>query len=162
MLDADDLAPVLEQFKQHIISKNVASDIADKLCASLQASLVGKKTGSFQSTITLLFVSIYLHFRSHVCLAFSCPHETAPRGVSSLIRLAGVRATVRTALEEALVRVLTPKKQIDILRDILTAKAEHRPYIITFCGVNGVGKSTNLAKVRATSIRMQPVCVRHV
>jgi signal recognition particle receptor subunit alpha len=27
------------------------------------------------------------------------------------------------------------------------AKSEHRPYVIVFCGVNGVGKSTNLAKI---------------
>jgi len=30
---------------------------------------------------------------------------------------------------------------------IIEAKANSRPYIMTFCGVNGVGKSTNLAKI---------------
>jgi len=29
----------------------------------------------------------------------------------------------------------------------MAAKEKGRPYVITFCGVNGVGKSTNLAKV---------------
>ena len=33
------------------------------------------------------------------------------------------------------------------MRDVLHAKSEGRPYTITFCGVNGVGKSTNLAKI---------------
>ena len=50
-------------------------------------------------------------------------------------------------MQEALVRILTPKKTIDILRDAVQAKKEGRPYVVTFCGVNGVGKSTNLAKV---------------
>jgi len=59
----------------------------------------------------------------------------------------GVKSTVKTALEEALVRILTPKKNIDFLRDVLQAKQQQRPYTIVFVGVNGVGKSTNLAKV---------------
>jgi len=48
---------------------------------------------------------------------------------------------------DTLVTILTPKRRIDILRDIVDAQHERRPYVITFCGVNGVGKSTNLAKV---------------
>ncbi len=56
---------------------------------------------------------------------------------------------MKNALEEALVRILTPKRTIDILRDAQEAKARGRPYSITFCGVNGVGKSTNLAKICA-------------
>lgn len=54
---------------------------------------------------------------------------------------------VKETLVESLVQLLTPKRRIDIIRDVLEAKANRRPYIITFCGVNGVGKSTNLAKI---------------
>jgi len=43
--------------------------------------------------------------------------------------------------------ILTPKKSIDVLRAALTAKSAGRVYTIVFLGVNGVGKSTNLAKV---------------
>jgi signal recognition particle receptor subunit alpha len=50
-------------------------------------------------------------------------------------------------MEEALVRILTPKKNVDILRDVQNAKAQKRPYVMVFVGVNGVGKSTSLAKV---------------
>ena len=45
-------------------------------------------------------------------------------------------------------QLLRPKRRIDILRDAMAAREAKRPYSITFCGVNGVGKSTNLAKVR--------------
>ncbi len=44
-------------------------------------------------------------------------------------------------------QILRPKRRIDILRDVEEATAKGRPYVVTFCGVNGVGKSTNLAKV---------------
>ncbi len=44
-------------------------------------------------------------------------------------------------------KILSPKKKIDILRDIMESKRKGKPYSIVFCGVNGVGKSTNLAKV---------------
>lgn len=48
---------------------------------------------------------------------------------------------------ESLVQILSPKRRIDILRDAMMAKKNDKPYVMAFCGVNGVGKSTNLAKV---------------
>ena len=59
----------------------------------------------------------------------------------------GVSSVVKSSLVEALMTILTPKRRLDILRDVKEAKTNKRPYTITFCGVNGVGKSTNLAKV---------------
>lgn len=59
----------------------------------------------------------------------------------------GVTSQVRSSMEDSLVKILTPKRRVDILRDVMQAKEEQRPYVITFCGVNGVGKSTNLAKI---------------
>lgn len=47
-------------------------------------------------------------------------------------------------------QILSPKRRIDILRDVILAKEKGSPYVITFCGVNGVGKSTNLAKVKGS------------
>ena len=54
---------------------------------------------------------------------------------------------IKQALHESMIQILTPKKRIDILRDVFEAQRQRRPYVIVFCGVNGVGKSTNLAKV---------------
>jgi signal recognition particle GTPase len=56
-------------------------------------------------------------------------------------------SNIRQAMRETLMMILTPKRRIDILRDVVDAQKARRPYSITFCGVNGVGKSTNLAKV---------------
>lgn len=58
-----------------------------------------------------------------------------------------IASTVKNALTEALVQILSPKRRIDILRDCLEAKKNARPFVMAFCGVNGVGKSTNLAKI---------------
>lgn len=59
-----------------------------------------------------------------------------------------VASTVKQALQDSLVQILQPKRRVDILRDVMEAQSQRRPFVITFCGVNGVGKSTNLAKVR--------------
>jgi len=106
-LEQADLEPALKIFKDRLMTKNVATDIAEKLCESVAASLVGKKQGSFTR-------------------------------ISSI---------VQAAMEEALLRILTPKRSIDILRDVHQAREAGKPYTIVFVGVNGVGKSTNLAKV---------------
>lgn len=50
-------------------------------------------------------------------------------------------------MEESLVQILSPKRRIDVLRDVMQARGASQPYVVTFCGVNGVGKSTNLAKI---------------
>ncbi|CAH0560813.1 unnamed protein product [Brassicogethes aeneus] len=77
-----------------------------------------------------------------------------------------VASTVRNTLNESLVQILSPKRRVDILRDCLEAQKQNRPYVMTFCGVNGVGKSTNLAKIcfwliennmRRTNSRMRHV-----
>lgn len=106
-LDDDDLEPVLERLKTNFMNKNVAEDIAERLCESVAASLRGRKLASFSS----------------------------------------LSAMVRSAMEEALTRILTPKRSVDILREVRAAKDAGKPYTIVFVGVNGVGKSTNLSKV---------------
>lgn len=106
-LEKSDLEPALKALKDRLMTKNVAEEIAEKLCESVAASLEGKKLASFTR----------------------------------------ISSTVQAAMEEALVRILTPRRSIDILRDVHAAKEQRKPYVVVFVGVNGVGKSTNLAKV---------------
>ena len=49
VLSEDDLNPVLEGMKQHLMKKNVAKDISEKVCEGVGESLIGKKVGGFQS-----------------------------------------------------------------------------------------------------------------
>lgn len=106
-LTKEDLTSALEKMRDHLIAKNVASDIATKLCDSVAAKLEGRVLGTFST----------------------------------------VAHTVKTTLNESCIQILLPKRRIDILRDAMEVKQQKRPYTITFCGVNGVGKSTNLAKI---------------
>lgn len=53
VLSEADLNPVLEGMKQHLMKKNVAKEIAEKVCEGVGESLVGKKVGSFQSMFPL-------------------------------------------------------------------------------------------------------------
>lgn len=50
-------------------------------------------------------------------------------------------------MKEALRKVLTPKRKIDLIVEVTKEREKLKPYVIVFVGVNGVGKSTNLAKV---------------
>ncbi|KAK6172257.1 hypothetical protein SNE40_015958 [Patella caerulea] len=102
-----DVEPALDKMRDHLIAKNVASDIAQKLCDSVAVKLEGKVLGTFSRITT----------------------------------------TVKSTLQDSCVQLLAPKRRIDILRDAMDCKIKKRPYCITFCGVNGVGKSTNLAKI---------------
>lgn len=123
-LTSADLAPTLEIMRQHLMYKNVAKDIADKVCEAVGKSLEGRKVGGFGGS--------------------------------------GVKKEVRKALEQSLVRILTPKTSTDLLLEITRKKSAAAssykaatgktapptdPYSVTFVGVNGVGKSTNLSKV---------------
>ncbi|CAG2114151.1 unnamed protein product [Medioppia subpectinata] len=99
-----DLEPILNQLRDHLIAKNVASEIAVKLCDSVSAKLVGQQMNTWL----------------------------------------GLKSFVRQSLEDSILRILSPNRNVNILRDI---RAKSSPYAIVFCGVNGVGKSTNLAKI---------------
>lgn len=57
-----------------------------------------------------------------------------------------IQATIQEALVESIQKILTPKRNIDILKEALSAKKRGNVYSIVFIGVNGVGKSTSLAK----------------
>ncbi|CAK7275549.1 hypothetical protein SEPCBS57363_006750 [Sporothrix epigloea] len=65
-----------------------------------------------------------------------------------------INARVKTALEAALTKMLTPTSSLDLLREIdavtrpgVTSLRSARPYVMSIVGVNGVGKSTNLSKI---------------
>ncbi|EMG46544.1 hypothetical protein G210_3211 [Candida maltosa Xu316] len=57
-------------------------------------------------------------------------------------------AMYKQALTDELTKILTPNVSTDLLHDIKrNAETNTRPYVISVVGVNGVGKSTNLAKL---------------
>ncbi|EAR88546.1 signal recognition particle receptor subunit alpha (macronuclear) [Tetrahymena thermophila SB210] len=107
ILDAQDLQPILDKFKEQLMNKNVGEQIAQQLCDSIKKNLINTQA----KALTLL------------------------------------NKTVKESLQDAISKILTPKRNIDIIAEAMRSREKGKPYIITFIGVNGVGKSTNLAKV---------------
>ena len=64
---------------------------------------------------------------------------------SRMSTFSSVKSLVLPALETAITRVLTPTQPIDLLK--MCSSRRSRPFVMTFVGINGVGKSTTLAKV---------------
>lgn len=65
-----------------------------------------------------------------------------------------VYSHVKSCLFTAVKTIMTFERNIDLINDALeykkrndAAKHAHKPFVIVFCGVNGVGKSTNMAKI---------------
>jgi signal recognition particle receptor subunit alpha len=107
VLTASDLEPALGTMKKRLQERNVSSEVAERVCASVKSTLEGRKLAS----------------------------------------LTGVSSLVRSAMEQAITRILSPKRTVDLLADIRAAQGLGKPFSIVFVGVNGVGKSTSLAKV---------------
>ncbi|KAG5464202.1 hypothetical protein LSCM1_00382 [Leishmania martiniquensis] len=106
-VDAEGLKKVIPDLREKLMAKNVAVEVAERVCKSVEASLAGKRLGTFES----------------------------------------LYKTVEGAMTASLRRILQPKREVNILRDVAVAKAAGKPYSIVLCGVNGVGKSTSLAKI---------------
>lgn len=81
-----------------------------------------------------------------VAVSITSSVRTSLRGVTT-DQFQSVYSAVRGALSDAVRRILTPKKSVDVLRMAIAAKSKGHPFSICFLGTNGVGKSTNLAKI---------------
>jgi signal recognition particle GTPase len=67
-----------------------------------------------------------------------------------------IQTAVRTSLENAIAKLLTPHRPVDVLRDVISKRDRQqggtfgrrgvaaKPYVVVFVGINGVGKSSKL------------------
>ena len=117
VLTKQDLEGPLKEMHKLLTSKNVAGDIAQQICQKVQGSLVGKK-------------------------------------LNSMYR---VKTAVRQALEQVINELLLPSTELNLLRRVVSKRDQvssyfarsktQRPFVIVVVGINGVGKSTSLAKL---------------
>ncbi|EKM55619.1 uncharacterized protein PHACADRAFT_121298 [Phanerochaete carnosa HHB-10118-sp] len=114
-----DLAPVLEGMKQHLMKKNVAKEIAEKVVESVGEDLIGRRITGWGGTNTAV----------RNALSTALTRILTPKTSTDLL------LSIRTKLSESQSSMVGGQ----------TGKKE--PYSIVFVGVNGVGKSTNLSKV---------------
>ena len=117
VLSKQDLDEPIKEIQKLLTSKNVAGDIAEQICKKVQESLVGKK-------------------------------------LNSMYR---VKTAVRQALELSINDLLLPSTELNLLRKVISKRDQassyfsrgktQRPFVIVVVGINGVGKSTSLAKL---------------
>ena len=119
VLTSADLDAPVQQMETLLKEKNVAQPIAHDLCESVRQQLIGKR-------------------------------------LNSLFR---VQTAVQQALESRLTQLLRTS-DVDLLRHVLQRRGESsslfsklssssskRPYVIAVMGINGIGKTTSLAKL---------------
>lgn len=117
VLSKQDLDEPIKEIQKLLTSKNVAGDIAEQICKKVQESLVGKK-------------------------------------LNSMYR---VKTAIRQALELSINDLLLPSTELNLLRKVISKRDQassyfsrgktQRPFVIVVVGINGVGKSTSLAKL---------------
>lgn len=82
----------------------------------------------------------------HICT--NCEQSLVGKKLTSMYR---VQTAVKQALEKAINKLLLPSTQLDLLRQVVSKRdsffGTKRPYVIVVVGINGVGKSTSLAKL---------------
>ena len=124
VLTPQDLKNPMEEIQKRLTSKNVAQEVAQEICDAVQQQLVGKRLNSFYR----------------------------------------VKTAVRQALEASVTKILNrgrsgKESNLDIIRAAMMKKnsggsfllggnkQNTKPYVVVNVGINGVGKSTSLAKL---------------
>eukprot|EP00188_Purpureofilum_apyrenoidigerum_P002860 Plantae.Rhodophyta-Purpureofilum_apyrenoidigerum.ctg2913.p1 GENE.Plantae.Rhodophyta-Purpureofilum_apyrenoidigerum.ctg2913~~Plantae.Rhodophyta-Purpureofilum_apyrenoidigerum.ctg2913.p1 ORF type:complete len:605 (+),score=125.87 Plantae.Rhodophyta-Purpureofilum_apyrenoidigerum.ctg2913:123-1937(+) len=128
-----------------------ASPVQDSKVMSFFRGLAGQKQLSradldpslIRLRDQLIAKNVAVEIATQLCDSVGASLEgTKPGSFTTVSRM------VRKAMNDALTRLLTQRQSSDILSHAKSVRQrEQRPYVIVFCGVNGVGKSTSLAKI---------------
>ena len=110
---------MFSMFSNLVGNKALTRDDLEPVLAKLRDNLIAKNVAS--EVAASLIESVMVKLEGSVMGTFQ-----------------SIARTVKDALTQSLMKLLTPKRRIDILRDVLEAKENKKPYVITFCGVNGV------------------------
>ncbi|XP_042966101.1 signal recognition particle receptor subunit alpha homolog isoform X3 [Carya illinoinensis] len=139
-LEKSYLEPALKAFEDGLMMKNVVC-FSDILCFHI-CFICTSQINSACYVELLVITSQAEEIAEKLCESVAASLEG--KKLASFTRISSI---VQAAMEEALVRILTPRCSVDILRDMHAAREQTKPYVVVFVSVNGVGKSTNLAKV---------------
>jgi signal recognition particle receptor subunit alpha len=104
--------------RDHLIAKNVAAEIAEKLCDSVATKLEGRVLGTFHT----------------------------------------VTATVRSALTESCIQILTPRRRIDILRDALDSRERETHTLLSSVVSMALGSQQTLQRFASGLLRIISAC----
>lgn len=130
--------------------KNAPSGLLSGFMSSIQTSIMGKDALSpddVQHAVVAMQKRLQQRNVSAEVSSKICASVARTLEGKRLTSFTGVAKMVRMAMADTITRILSPPRSIDVLSKIRASKARGKPYSIVFVGVNGVGKSTNLAKI---------------
>ncbi len=116
-----DLEKPIKGMEEHLLKKNVAREAAMSICEGVEKSLIGVKTGNFQSIETTIRTAMESSLRKILT------------PTSSLDLLREIQAVNNSSSPSSF--------------SSSSQQSPSKPYVISIVGVNGVGKSTNLSKL---------------
>ena len=109
----------------------------------IKKTLTEEKLESALSELNLLLISndVAIETADILCSKIKNSIKDLPVGVFS-----SKQKILFDTLKNIVSEILTPEKEIDVIREIRSKNAKGLPYIIIFLGVNGTGKTTTIAK----------------
>ena len=114
-------------FKGFSLNKEISEESLAKIIENLNKKLIGKNVAP--------------EISEKICDGVK--NELVGQKISSF---SSIETVARNSMIKSCKDILNHNQQIRILSEIKLLE-KTKPYVITFCGVNGVGKSTNLAKI---------------
>ncbi|MFW9940689.1 MAG: signal recognition particle-docking protein FtsY [Candidatus Thorarchaeota archaeon] len=117
--------------------KNVFSTFVKK-------TLTEKKMGEALNDLRILLISndVAVDTADEICTNI----VESSKG-QQITRLGSTKKTLFDILKEVIIEILTPEKEIDIIKEIKAKNSLGLPYVFVFLGINGTGKTTTIAKV---------------
>lgn len=134
VLTKQDVQPILDEMKQILISKNVAHETAQVIVQDVSNKLVGtRKMSSMTRTKTVVRLAV----EQSVARILNCSSSSSSSSLSTNPQQHSI---------DLLQQVLYQKQQQQP-KNPSSKQPQSRPYVIVVVGINGVGKSTTLAKL---------------
>ena len=122
--------------------KDIQGKLAKKLIGKVKLSESDFKPVIEEFKLKLVNKNVAETIAENICKSASI--QLLNNTITSLSQVSKILDQV---VVDNLVQILSPLRQVDVLREIQESRFKKQVYIILFVGVNGVGKSTSLSKV---------------
>jgi fused signal recognition particle receptor len=126
------------------VFERLRKSVEDLLTKVTKTELKGESFDSllWEFKLTLIENDVAVSVAEKICEQIKKNLEGAQVG-----KFEDKRELVKKTLQETLLSVLIPENQVDIITIIAKKKAEKKPAVFLFAGINGSGKTTSIAKV---------------
>mmetsp|Transcript_31603 Transcript_31603/g.63267 ORF Transcript_31603/g.63267 Transcript_31603/m.63267 type:complete len:621 (+) Transcript_31603:94-1956(+) len=141
-LTKGDLQPPLQQMQQLLTSKNVAPSTAKAICEVVEKQLLGKKVGSLMGVKRAV-----RHALEDAIERILRPEIGGIAGRGTALGVRGGKSGKSVDVLRGVVEKRERGKSGGLMGIGGNSSNRARPFVIVMIGINGVGKSTSLAKI---------------